>query len=326
MSKTNLKLSASRIKKFLDCSWSYYCSYILKLPQESNSGSIRGNCVHAIFEFLLKEKHKWHYDSIVQTGSIYGSPAVLRLAKYYLKRDGLTEFDNKGENNLKLTDEMILLGLKTDFFCEGKKLEMGELEISIEDPAYRLVGYIDKIAKEEDGRYLSYDYKSSSRIGDHSLQALTYALWVKRVLRADSVVRFLYLRFPDQVTSDYSFSDEQLDGFEEYLKSLYSYLENLTEEEAKKNMAWDKGFPKKEDGFSKRLLCGFGKYPKHKNKEGKEYWVCGAKFPMDYFVRLDKDGKIVESSKDPIDKKNETDIIEFRHYNGCPCHQNYEQH
>jgi len=290
------------------------------LPEDGNSGQKRGTACHSIFEFLLKPSHRKHYDSILEAGSIYGSPAVLRLVKYYLKRDGLTEFDNKGENNLKLMDEMIVLGLKTDFFCEGKQLEKGELEITIDDPSYKLLGFIDKIAKESNRKYFSYDYKSSSKVGDHSLQALTYALWVKRVLNADSIVRFIYLRFPENPISDYSFTDEELNGFEEYLKSLYSYLDNLTEEDGKRDMAYEKGFPTKEKGFAGRLLCGYGRFPGEKNKKGQEYWVCGAKWPMYYYVRLDPDGKILESSREPLDKKLETDTVEVRYYEGCPCH------
>ena len=318
-------LSASRIGLLAKCSFLYFARYVLHLPQESNSGSIRGGISHSIFEFLLKKRHKHHYDSIVRTGTIKASSAVWRLVQLYAKKEKLGELDNKGVHNLDLIDKMVVFGLSVDFFCEGQELEVGELEIKIDHPAYRVTGFIDKISKGTDGLRTLTDYKSSqSGTDDHSIQALTYSLWVKRVLKCDAVVKFLYLRaedeekFPDGPIKEYRFSDVELDGFEEYLKSLQVYLENFTEKDAKANMAVSKGYPKKEEGFAGRLMCGRASFPGEMKKDGSApLYYCSAKFPFIYWVRV-KNGKIIESSKDMLAPNEGEEVIE-KTYPGCPA-------
>jgi hypothetical protein len=310
-------LSASRIKTFLGCSWKYWSLYHLKIPNPGNQQSSRGTICHSIFELLLKKKHRRHYDQIVLNGTIKASPVISRLVHIYGKREKLNKQDSKGEDNFKLIDEMILLGLRTDFFCEGRLLEVGELEIKIESPEFSLLGFIDKLAKCPDGTVQGWDYKSSARNSeDHSIQALTYSLWIKRVLRANSIIKFLFLRFPSDPIVDYSFSDLELDGFEEYIKSLYSYLDSFNESDAKKGFAYDLGYPKKEEGFCKRLACGYASYPKQRKKDGSEYFNCSAKFPFKYWHRI-KDGKVIESSKEPLVANEGEEVVE-KFYSGCP--------
>ena len=43
-------LSASRIKLAKQCSWQYWCKYVLKLPESTNEGASRGWIVHLVLE------------------------------------------------------------------------------------------------------------------------------------------------------------------------------------------------------------------------------------------------------------------------------------
>ena len=70
-----VKLSASRIKTAQQCSWTYYCKYVLKLPDTSNEGASRGTICHNIFE-LLGDKHKREFNTIVKDGTIWNTKVV----------------------------------------------------------------------------------------------------------------------------------------------------------------------------------------------------------------------------------------------------------
>ena len=86
MSKHTSALSASRIKTLQQCSWKYWCNYILKLPDTSNDGASRGWICHLIFELLGESRHKKHYDAIVSEGTIFASKAIERLTFYHAKK------------------------------------------------------------------------------------------------------------------------------------------------------------------------------------------------------------------------------------------------
>ena len=320
MSKKDLYLSASRIGTYEGCSQQYFAKYILKIPDKGNPGSSRGTASHLIFELLLNPRHKKHYDTIIKNGSVKSSKAVDRLITKLISKDVyLEEFDHKGINNRQLIDEMILVGLKADFFCAGWKLEQAETEIKIETPRYRVIGYIDKFATSGNKALIS-DYKSSQDYGDNSIQAITYALWAKRVRNMDSVAQFVYLRFPEDSIREYSFSEDELAGFEEYLAGLYQKLSNFTAEDADSNLAANKGYPKKGEPFGGKTMCGYAKFPGHTNKEGKPYYHCFAKFPRNYWG-LKRNGEIFKTA-DTVDElgdgfKAGDELVEL-HYKGCP--------
>ena len=44
--KNSFTLSASKIQTYELCSYQYYSKYVLKLPDETNSGALRGSTVH----------------------------------------------------------------------------------------------------------------------------------------------------------------------------------------------------------------------------------------------------------------------------------------
>lgn len=329
--KKNVVLSASRLKTLEDCSYLYYAKYFLRLPDTTNDGARRGSVVHKVFEVLLNPRHKKHYDAIIKKGTAKGLPVMDRFLKLQCHREGLTnEFDNKGVNNMDLIHEMIMVGLRHDFFCQNAKLEDPEIEFNYdnEDPPYSIRGFIDKIAERKirSKRVLDiWDYKSSASQFegedlDANVQAMMYSLYAKRVRSMDAVVRFVFLRFPEDPVQELEFSDDVLEGFEMYLAHITEFLENFNEKKGRSNMASKQPYPARGEGFRGPLMCGYAKYPGHTSKKtGKEYWHCPYKFPFEYYALLDKDGEVLKTAfkKSELTAEKGQKIMK-KEYGGCP--------
>ena len=131
------------MKTLETCSWLYYGKYHLNLPDKTNDGAIRGSICHLVFELLLEDKHRSHYDTIIDGKSTEASPAVVRLVIKHLKKQGAYN-----EENYEMCMDMILVGLKFDFYCEGSDLGESELKFEIhnKEPEYKIMGFIDKHA------------------------------------------------------------------------------------------------------------------------------------------------------------------------------------
>ena len=186
MSKKELLLSASRIKKWEDCSWLYWCSYILKLPSRGNSGAARGTACHIVFEMLLAKKRKKYVDEILSKNDIASVPPIKRLVIRSLKRDGFYS-----EEDYDLCNKMILVGLKNDFFGkeDGGRVVNAEQKFVIEneDPKYKIMGFMDKPVSYSKSKTIKIvDYKSSKNKFcnselDGNIQASTYVLAAKKL-------------------------------------------------------------------------------------------------------------------------------------------------
>ena len=293
------------MKTLETCSWLYWGKYHLNLPDKTNDGAIRGTICHLVFELLLGDKHKKHYNEVVHNSDLEASPALIRLVKKHLKKQ-----DAFHEENYDMIKEMVLVGLKFDFYCEGSDLGEPELRFEIynENPEYRIMGFIDKYAvyDEEERTVKIIDYKSSKQKfrGDDltaNIQGMMYSLaarhkWpdVKRRL-----INFMFLRFPRQPVQELEFSDAQLNGFEQHLASVYQVINNFNYEYAKSNFA--------KDNPKNSWLCGRGK------------WVCPHKNPYKYHVVLDKNERVVHTSyEDDFGELKKGQRIEERQYDGCP--------
>ena len=80
MSENDLTpLSASRIKTAQNCSWTYFCKYVLKLPESTNEGASKGWICHLVFELLGNSRHNKHLKQVLKSGSIYTSSALKTL-------------------------------------------------------------------------------------------------------------------------------------------------------------------------------------------------------------------------------------------------------
>ena len=300
MENKSLKiLSASRIKTLETCSWVYWNNYHEKIPQTQNDGALRGTICHTVFELLLNPRHKKHYNKIIKKNSIKGSKAITKLVKKLKARVSLDE------SNFEVLDQMIMVGLKYDFFGEGGEIIQPEypFEIKNEKPKYHIKGFIDKPIKKKKEMHI-IDYKSSKYKfrGDDlaaNLQAMMYSLAsLKLWPKLKPIVKFLFLRFPKQPIQELSFDENEIKGFEHYLEHINDYINKFDEKSAHANFAVD--------NEKNKWMCQTGG------------WKCPYKDPYEYYVKLNENNEIIESNLDGNFKNIQGFNIEKRKYSGCP--------
>ena len=296
----NLKvLSASRIKTLETCSWVYWNNYHTKVPQSQNDGALRGTICHTVFELLLNKRHLKNYNRIIKKNAIDGDKGVDVLVKKLAKKVKLDD------SNYKLLNDMILVGLKHDFFGEHGDIVKPEYSFDIEsqEPKYHIRGFIDKPIKTKKEMHI-IDYKSSKYKfrGDDleaNIQAMMYSLASKKLWpKLKPIVKFLFLRFPKQPIQELTFTDEQITGFEHYLEHINDYVNKFDENSAKANFAID--------NEKNKWMCKIGG------------WKCPYKDPYEYYVKLNDKGEVVETSLENNFKDIKGFKIETRKYEGCP--------
>jgi hypothetical protein len=347
------KLSASRIKVAQTCSWQYWAKYILKLPDKSNDGAKRGSICHLVFECLGNPRHKKHYNKILKNKNIFASEAVKKLVMRHATKE---EVDD--EENISLIKDMTLNGLQYDFFGKEngrptKSISEKEFNIEIDQNGkkYAIRGFIDKLfLYKKKSLAIIRDFKSSKQIFKgkevtNNLQDLMYCLAVKHLypeyLKRRS--EFVFLKF--DLSRDMfgktgkgllemsTIGEDELEGFEYELTEIQKYLDSFNLPCAKSSFAADQDYPK--DGtFGGPLVCGKEGYKKRRGQflldaEGSkiENYICSVRKPMEYYVLLDKEGKILASTfkKDKKllqNKKQKGQKIELRKYAGCPKWEN----
>lgn len=301
--KTLKILSASRIKTLETCSWVYWNNYHAKIPQTQNDGALRGTICHTVFELLLNPKHKKHYKKIVKKGSVLGSKAVTKLIKKLKFKAGLDE------SNFNILDQMIMVGLNHDFFGDGGEIVQPEFpfEIKNENPKYHIKGFIDKPIKKKKEMHI-IDYKSSKYKfrGDDleaNIQGMMYSLAsLKLWPKLKPIIKFLFLRFPKQPVQELHFSHDQIKGFEHYLEHVNEYINNFDEEAAKSNFA--------ADNDKNKWMCQIGG------------WKCPYKDSYEYYVKLNNNNEVIETSLSEIKDLSNQCKIEKRRYEGCPRWKN----
>ena len=296
----NLKvLSASRIKTLETCSWVYWNNYHTKVPQSQNDGALRGTICHTVFELLLNKRHLKNYNRIIKKNAINGDKGVDTLVKKLAKKVKLDD------SNYKLLNDMILVGLKHDFFGEHGDIVKPEYPFDIEnqEPKYRIRGFIDKPVKTKKEMHI-IDYKSSKYKfrGDDleaNIQAMMYSLASKKLWpKLKPIVKFLFLRFPKQPIQELTFTDEQITGFEHYLEHINDYVDKFDENSAKANFAID--------SEKNKWMCKIGG------------WKCPYKDPYEYYVKLNDKGEVAETSLENNFKDIKGFKVETRKYEGCP--------
>jgi len=303
MEKQSLKvLSASRIKTLETCSWVYWNNYHTKVPQSQNDGALRGTICHTIFELLLNKRHRKNYKRIIKKNAIDGDEGINRLVKKLSLKVKLEE------SNYKLLNDMILVGLKNDFFGEGGEIVKPEYDFNIQndEPKYHIRGFIDKPIKIKKEMHI-IDYKSSKYKfrGDDleaNIQAMMYSLASKKLWpKLKPIVKFLFLRFPKQPIQELVFDDNQIKGFEHYLEHINDYVNKFDEESARSNFAIDSA--------KNKWMCQVGG------------WKCPYKDPYKYYVKVNDKGEVIETSLEDNFKDIEGFKVETRTYEGCPKFQ-----
>ena len=113
-----------------------------------------------------------------------------------------------------------------------------------------------------------------------------------------------------------------LEGFEYFLTEVQKVINNFSEEAGKSGLAWEKGYPKKEEGFAGRIVCGRADFAGQLKKDGSPMWHCPFKFARDYYILEDESGKFVASAdtKQDLEERLTNDRrIRKAKYKGCPA-------
>ena len=313
-------ISASKLKTLISCSYKYYANYVLKLPQDSNLGATLGGFVHIVLECLIKDRSrktvKWCIEHNTLTKPIY------RLIKKQLKAGNVLN-----DENFALCCECVRTGLNNDFYIQGSELKPPETEFNIKD-GFHIRGFIDSHGILDGNKFICQDYKSSKqKYSQHEMEDCTQGLMYllastymyPNIDIDNSRVDFLFLKFRDNPKLTFQTNTHVLQGFKEYLRGIQTYLENFTEKDATSEMAADMGYPTKEEGFCKKLACGFAKYPGQLKNDGSVMFACAYKWAFDYFSIINDKGEVVKSAFKREDlKPKDGETIEKRHYKGCP--------
>lgn len=326
MGESKKHLSASRIKTLKGCSWKYYCSYVLKLPENSNSGADRGTTCHAVLECLVNKRHAKHLRKIAKAQTITASKAVVRMVEIYLRKFNL--LNDPEENHFELCDQMIMVGLNEDFLGKGGTHPITETDFKLENDDYSILGFIDKTVFYKRGtEAIITDYKTSKRKFEgedlnNNVQAKAYVLAAKKIWPKlkNIKVKFLFLKFPDDPEIVMEFTEGELKKFEATLPKYHSQINNFDYSAATSNFAVDQGYPSKDEGFCKNLQCGRAEFPGQLKKDGTLMWHCPFKFPFEYYVVKNEKGEPVKSVLDLESIKDLPDNydVSIIEYLGCP--------
>ncbi len=309
-----VKLSASRIKTLFNCSYLYFSQYILKIPDESNSGAARGSVSHSVLECLLRPDRRWLVDKIKEVNNPFASKAVKRMARMLAKKYGVWN-----EEDFEMIRNFILVALKLDFFMEGAEVE-AEYEFNIKTDSWHAGGFVDKVGVYPD-RIQVVDYKTSKKKFakdelSFNLQNYFYTYAVQQKYPGVPVsLQFQFLKFPkDPIQDAPQISEGEMKGFIEWLKSVGEFLSSFT-------LAEGLAKPAKDD-IKTRWLCG--KPAGSLKADGSPAFTCKFRSPFLYF-ELVEDGKTLKTSrsKEELDriKKDGQEVVQ-KSYLGCPFYKN----
>lgn len=314
----DLFMSISRCKKLEACTLQYWATYHKPIPQLGNDGSKTGNVCHSICEQLLNLKRKKYTKKILKSRNLY---CIKSLKRYTILRCEVEKLDI---GFLDKINKYCLVALENDFYCEDGILESAEKEFRIESdsPRYKIMGYIDKRAKFGISKVV-FDYKSQKKQFEGeditiNSQGLAYCLaTLKEDPTCEPEAKFIFLQFPDNPIFIFKPTKTMLTGFEYYLEYMYSRIENFLEKDKLSDLAYNKPYKKNE--FSGRLLCGRTRKPGELKKDGiTPAWECFCKWPMDYFVTIDKDSRERPYFTKEEIKLKDGEKIESRYWPGCP--------
>jgi len=333
----HVALSASRIKTLEKCSWSYWCNYILKLPDTPNDGSSRGDVVHLVLEVLSHPRRKKYVEKILEAGDIFCIKSIKSLTLKRARKNKISD-----PENIDLIKEMTLVGLSYDFFGSAKKKpvqDCSEREFDIvvdeENKKYRIKGFIDRFFAYKDKTSVIRDYKTSKAVfagkdAEDNMQHLMYTLASKKLdPELTARVEFLFLKFDvskggDGLLKMEHLSDEDLVSFEYQLTEIQKVVDKFSEADAYSNFAADKPIPS-DGSFSGKLACGFAKKKGELKKDGKPKWHCPYKFSFNYYALRDKDNKIIKSffeddKEEAFKMAKDGHKVTKEYYAGCPKH------
>jgi RecB family exonuclease len=315
-----VRLSASLIKEYENCSWSFYCSKILKFPKKTHPKTSAGSVAHTLLEVLANPRHNHYVEDILAGGNTLSHYAALtRLTYRLIEKEGLPSkwFDD--------INKLVLAGLHLDFEQEGNTYKYKpEYEFLIKslDGKYEIRGFIDGAAKVGERikirDYKSQGYEFTKEELLFNVQAMIYQYILNKETGLPVDVEFVMLRH-DKIQEVPWQGNATMGGFELYLDHMADFFEDFGTEKACSN------FAAKDKGKWYKLGC-ITKAGQIK-KDGTPWHCCPYKFPRTIYYVKDKDGK-VKYSLDSIEnvKLKEGEEIEAFAYSGCKWYfpENYE--
>lgn len=312
--KKPITLSASAVKQFMDCSWLFYQTRFLKVPDHSHPKTAVGSLTHAILEAFCRPKHRKHYEATIHHQSVYGSPALTRLVALFRQKHPDVTDEHIGE-----LDKLVFIALNHDWECKGaKEVLPPEVPFEIDFGEFSIRGFMDRVVIYDNVAVIR-DYKTQGKrfTGNEiagNLQAFFYQTAVKHMYGLPAQVEFVMLRHPASKRDPERYlqtvaplSDDQISGFKVHLAYVSQAINSLTLEDSKQNLK-----ATKDEGFCMR--------------------VCSLKDPFDYWVLLADAERPLASvrvprygigDQDPDQwaaeqlAPKEGQRVEKRRYNGC---------
>lgn len=159
-------VSPSRLRVFRDCPWSYYCKYVLKLPDEGGHKTHLGSLIHEIFENLStpskSDRRKKYVLYSIKGGTIHN--VILRFYAKMLKKykipDDLHDLGRK----------LILDAFRTGFDIKNKIIGVEkEFSIRVADDVF-IKGFIDLVVELSTDTIELTDYKSGVPYNEEKCQ------------------------------------------------------------------------------------------------------------------------------------------------------------
>lgn len=316
----SLAISASRSHVFEACSLKYYFQYLQKVPQEKTAALTIGDVTHSVLELLAAPKHLKLYEKILEDNSVEDCAAVKRYVRIK------TYNENLSAENLDKIYFCIASGVAAKLLKTEGRIMGVEIDFDItEENRYRSRGYIDMAILFYEKTLRIIDFKSSSKVYsgkdiDENIQALIYGLAASKLYPNYSIVVDFYFLFLKQ-WQRFKITKSKLAKFEKEFEKLYAKMAAFTEKDKMSNVAAFQGFPT-DGSFSKKLNCGFSKYPGQLKKDGSLMFSCCYKWKLDYFGLFDSRGKLIRTAlnKKELEYKIQEgeEIRELKHL-GCPA-------
>lgn len=330
-----IRLSASRLESLKNCSWSFYCKEVLRLPDSGNDGTKRGTICHELLEHLVKPKHRALYLGLKKSRNPWACPVCKRFLELWAKKVDL-DLDQEVVNDRKsafvthreVVGKMLMVALDNDFSPDDAvKIEPEKkvrFDVNENGVRYVLTGVIDKIIFYAD-RLKIQDYKTSKQKFDSekidlNLQGLIYQFMCRKLYPEykDLEFEFIFLKFPkNPIITLKAFKEEFIAGFEHYLTYIYNYISSFDEKKARSNLGRFNG---------NNYLCGKGgckslvNYRTGVRIPTKEpNWKCPFKDPFHYWALINEDGLVKETALEieNLSIPTEKQKVEKRYYQGC---------
>jgi len=297
------KYSHSKLQTYERCPLQYKFQYIIKLKpvkQENTVEAFMGGCVHTVFELLYGDLLKTKLNSLED------------LIKYYTEvwkagwGDGIV-INNKDFNKQHYFD----LGVKClknyyeEYFPFDQDQTLGiEKQINLKWGDVAMIGYVDRLAREEKGVYAIHDYKTGSMMNqdyaDKDRQLALYSIAVKQTFKEAKKVKLIwhYVAYGEDVISQRT--DEEL---EELKQDILKIIAKINKAEVEDN------FPAIE---TKCEWCGFWEHCPKKKHLYKVKELPKNKYLKDSGVKLANEYAELAEKRAAINKRAKNEVAEIQ--------------